>query len=178
MISPDPFPTAKTLRVKSHNIDDRIGYLIDEIQDGKRDPHIRNVAGKVLKDIYKVPSRDWWGEAKALFEFTRKHIRYTRDIRGVELYQRPRRSLQQGIGDCDDQTIFLGAALQSIGHPIMIKVIGLKGSPVFQHVYLLVGLPPDNPTEWRPLDPSRPEEAGWELPADKVGLNRLYEVED
>lgn len=177
MISPDPFPTAQTLRLKSRNIDDRVGYLIDEINDGKRDPHIRNIAGKAFA-LNEVKPRDWWGEAKALFEFTRDHIRYTRDIKGVELYQRPLRSLQQGIGDCDDQTIFLGAILQSVGHPIMIKVIGLKGSPVFQHVYLLVGTPPDDPKQWRPLDPSRPEAAGWELPADKVGLVRLYEVDD
>lgn len=172
----------RTFRVRSRNIDERIDQLIEQISEGKRDPYIRQIAGQVLTGkiagIEAVASRDWWGEAKALFEYTRQNIRYTRDPLEVELYQRPRRSLSQGIGDCDDQTIFLGAILQSVGYPVTIKVIGLKGSNVFQHVYLLVGLPPHDPKKWEPLDPSRPEDAGWELEEDKVGLERHYEVND
>lgn len=172
----------RTFRLKSRDIDERIDQLIEEILDGKRDPQIRKIAGQVLTGkiagIEAVAARDWWGEAKALFEYTRQKIRYTLDIANVELYQRPSRSLSQGIGDCDDQTIFLGSILQSVGFPIAIKVIGLKGSKVFQHVFLLVGLPPSDPKQWRPLDPSRPEDAGWELPADKVGLDRIYPVDD
>lgn len=163
--------------VKSRNIDDRISLLEWEIQQGKRDANIRRIAGQVLRKA-GVQARDWWGEATALFEYTRKAIRYTRDPAGVELFQSPARSVDHGIGDCDDQVIFLASVLQSVGFPVKLRVIGLKGSDQFQHIYLLVGLPPHNPTEFRPLDPSRPEKAGWELPENQRGLLRDYEVED
>ena len=165
----------KGMRVSSGDIDERISLLEDEIQQGKRDPNVRKIAGQVLK---KVPSRDWKAEAIALFEYTRKVIRYTRDPAGVELFQSPARALDHGIGDCDDQVIFLGSLLQCVGYPIMLRVIGLRGSDSFQHIYIMVGLPPHDPAEYMPLDPSRPEPAGWELPESQRGLLQDYIVED
>lgn len=165
----------KTMKLTSADIDERVSMIEYEIQQGKRDPNIRRIAGRVLKN---VPSRDWRAEAVALFEYTRDKIRYTRDPAGVELFQSPSRALDHGIGDCDDQVIFLGSLLQSVGYPVILRVIGLKGSDHYQHIYILVGLPPHDPKEYTPLDPSRPEPAGWELPADQRGLLQDYIVEE
>lgn len=158
-------------------IDERISLLEYEIQQGKRDPNFRQIAGKVLRKSGVKPT-DWEGEVKALFNYTRETVRYTLDPSGVELFQSPKRSMEHGIGDCDDQVIFLGCLLQVVGYPVKMRVIGLKGSDEFSHIYLLVGLPPENPTRFMPLDPSRPEDAGWELPENQRGLIRDYDVED
>lgn len=165
----------KTLKVLSTDIDDRISLLEWEIQQGKREADVRRIAGRVLKG---VPSRDWDGEVNSLFDYTRKVVRYTRDPAGVELFQSPMRAKDHGIGDCDDQCIFLGSLLASVGYPLKLRVISLKGVNHFQHIYLLVGLPPHDPQKYMPLDPSRPEPAGWELPKEQRGLLQDYVVEE
>ena len=141
-----------------------------------RDPNVRWIAGRELRKA-RVKPQDWRNEVIALFNYTRQAVRYTRDPDGVELFQSPARSLDHGIGDCDDQVIFLASLLRSVGYPIILRVIGLKGSDQFQHIYLCVGLPPHAPKEYMPLDPSRPEAAGWELPEDQRGLIQDYGVE-
>lgn len=156
-------------------MDDRVSWLVYEINVGKRSPSVRQIAAGVVK---KVPSREWKQEAVALFEWTRKNIRYTLDPNGVELFQSADRSLQEGIGDCDDQVIVLCSLLQCVGIPTRLRIIGLKGRKEFSHIYTLAGLPPEKPQIWMPLDPARPEDAGWELPAENRGLLQDYEVED
>jgi len=170
-----PSKRHKSVRVSSPDIDDRIALLEWEMQQGKREANVRRIAGQVLKG---VPSRDWEAEVKALFDYTRKVIRYTRDPAGVELFQSPTRALDHGIGDCDDQVIFLGSLLASVGYPLRLRVISLKGVDYFQHIYLLVGLPPHDPQKYMALDPSRPEPAGWELPDSERGLLQDYVVEE
>lgn len=173
-LSGKPTTPHRLRRIKVGDIDDRVGLLMEEVSQGKRNPDVRRIAGRELRKA-GVQSQDWEGEADALFEYTRKAVRYTRDPHGVELFQSPMRSKDHGIGDCDDQVIFLGSLLQSVGYPIMFRVIGLKGSDQFQHIYLLVGLPPENPTRYKAYDPSMKHEAGWELPAEKRGKLADYE---
>lgn len=167
----------KLRQVKVGNIDDRISYIEYQILQGKRSPDIRNIAGKALHAA-KVPSEAWEKEADVLFNFTRDNVRYTRDPHNVELFQSVERSLEHGIGDCDDQVIVLGALLQATGFPVVLRVIALKGSAQYQHIYLAVGLPPHSPTKYKPLDPSKPNPAGWEMPADQVGKSIDYVVGD
>ncbi len=163
------------LKFKSDNIDDRISWIEYEINVGKRSPNVRQIAADALRG---VPPRQWDKSAKALFEWTRKNIRYTLDPHNVELFQSADRSAQVGMGDCDDQSIMLSSLLQSVGIPVRLRVISLKGSKVFQHIYVLAGLPPNQPEKWLALDPSRAEKAGWELPESQRGLLRDYEVGD
>lgn len=160
---------------KSDNIDDRISWIEYEINVGKRNEDIREIAAAALRGM---PPREWKKEATALFEWTRKNVRYTLDPHNVELFQSARRSAEVGIGDCDDQAITLASLLQSVGIPVRLRVIGLRGSRQFQHVYILAGLPPDAPREWFPLDASREFAAGWELPESERGMLRDYDVDD
>jgi len=170
-----PSPEPKRYKFKSNDIDDRISWIEYEINVGKRTPGIRQIAADALRE---VPPRQWKKEAAALYDYTRQNVRYTLDPHGVELFQSAARSSQIGIGDCDDQSIFLSSLLQAVGIPVRLRVIGLKGQRKFQHIYVLAGLPPSNPSEWFPLDPSRDEGAGWELPESERGLLRDYDVDD
>jgi len=168
-------PPRKLYKFKSNDLDDRISWIEYEVNVGKRSPEIRDIAGQVLR---KRPPRKWEQSAKDLFQWTRTNVRYTLDPQNVELFQSAERSLQVGIGDCDDQAIMLGSLLQCVGIPVRLRVIGLKNEKQFQHIYVLAGVPPHNPKKWIPLDASRAEKAGWELPASQRGLLRDYEVED
>lgn len=175
-------PQLQAVTYKVADIDERVSYLINEINRGKRNPDVRRIAADVLSrkqgGQWLVAVRDHKAEAVALFHYVRDNVRYTRDTYAVELYQTAQRTLQLAIGDCDDMCILLGSLVQIVGLPLRIRVVGLKGQRVFSHVYLLVGLPPEHPTAWMPLDPSRPESPGWELPSSQRGLKRDYEVHD
>lgn len=165
--------------VESPDIDDRISWMIEEINEGKRDPRIRQIAGDILgkktkDDQWAVPERDWLGEIKAVFDYVRKNVRFTRDPHDLELFQKPRRTLETKIADCDDLTILSCALLQSIGYPVFIRVIGIN-SKSFSHVYLLVAYPPHEPKQVTPFDASRGEGVGWEL-KEGVTVKRDYEV--
>lgn len=166
-------------QVESGDIDDRISWLEMEVSEGQRSPRIRQIAGRILtgKTVsgdWSVPERDWEGEVDAAYNFVRQHVRYTRDIHNVELFQKPDRTLQLKIGDCDDLTILLGSILGSIGYPLRFRVVGLGGNS-FQHVYLLAGIPPHDVEKWKPLDPSRAEGPGWEV-TENVTIKQDYEV--
>lgn len=152
-----------------------MSWIEYEINVGKRLPEVRGIAATVVRP---VQVRDWKKEATALFEWTRKNIRYTLDPHGVELFQSTERSLQVGIGDCDDQAIMLGSLLQAVGIPIRLRVIALKGSDKFEHIYILAGFPPNSPRKWFPLDASREFDAGWELPESERGRLQDYDVDD
>lgn len=168
----------RSYHMQSGTIDDRIGRLEGEIDAGKRDANIHSLAASILGrksgGQWTVAERDWEGEIEAMFNYVRDNVRYTRDTTGVEVFRSPRRTLQLKIGDCDDLTILLGSLLQAVGYPVRVRVIGLRGTGTFQHVYLLAGTPPHDPKKWIPLDPSRPEGPGWEYPKSKVGLVRDY----
>lgn len=168
----------KTYQVKSPNIDDRVSWLILELEEGKRSERVRQIASEILtgknaEGDWQVAERDWNGELGAAFDYVRGKVRYTRDIHGVELFQKADRTLDLEIGDCDDIAILLGSILGNIGYPLMVRVIATGGND-FHHVYLVAGIPPHDPTKWVPLDASQSHGVGWEV--EGITKQQNYEV--
>lgn len=87
----------------------------------KTAPFVRETAMKVLA---RVPEKQWRKEAEALLRFVQEHIRYTKDVVGVETLQTPVQTLRIRQGDCDDQSMLLAALLMSTGHPAKFVAIG------------------------------------------------------
>lgn len=129
---------------------------------GKTDIRIRE---KALEITRYIRPKDWRGQVHALFEFVRDHIRYTRDIYGVETLHTAEQVLQAEQGDCDDKAILLASLLQSIGHPARFIAVGIR-SPQFEHVYVqtLIG------KRWVSLDATEPGPMGWEPPGIKTRM--------
>lgn len=120
----------------------------------KRDPAVRETA---LSLIAGLRPKDWRGEIKALFEFVRDHIRYTRDIRGLETLQIPTVTLDNSAGDCDDKSTLLAALLESIGHPTRFVAVGYSKPGAYSHVYVETKLG----ASWLPLDATVQRPLGW-----------------
>lgn len=120
----------------------------------KRDPMIRDTATSLVAGLRP---RDWTGEARRLYEYVRDHIRYTRDVSGVETLQTPPVTMEMEAGDCDDKSTLLAALLESIGHPTSFVATGYREPQVFSHVYVetLLG------KRWVPLDASTDKPFGW-----------------
>ncbi|RKX99285.1 hypothetical protein DRP77_13570 [Candidatus Poribacteria bacterium] len=182
LLRSEPLETMISRRVPVESIDDAARYIIEKIWEGRAHPVIHELASVILTrrtpdGRWVVPPKDWEAEVRAIFKFVQNAIRYTRDTYGMDTYRRAIRTLQLNMGDCDDQVILLGSLLQAVGYPIALKIVDTTDTPPgFNHIYLLVGLPPMNPRKWVPLDPTMPYDVGWEVPRYKVRDEVIYMV--
>jgi transglutaminase-like putative cysteine protease len=132
------------------------------IKAGKVDPMVMRAAHSI---IYTQPERDEIGEAAALYDYVRDHIRYVKDVHGVETLCAPAMTLQRMIGDCDDQTMLLCALAEAAGYPTRL-VMGAYSSDAFEHVFCEIHAA----GQWYACDPTeRAAHFGWS-PPDPVRL--------
>lgn len=130
---------------------------------GGADPVVIDAATRIVRAA-GVAGHDALGEIKALFEFCRDQVRYTRDPVGVELLQTPTRILRTRSGDCDDKSTLLAALLRAIGHPARVAFRAIAANPLFpgaySHVYVVV----THGGKKIALDPTPPRSrVGWEF---------------
>lgn len=126
-----------------------------EIRAGRESMAVRQMAETLVRNL---PQKDYLGEIKAIHAFVRDRVRYTRDIRQVELLHTAERLLQSRQGDCDDKSILVCALLESVGHKTGLIAIGpRKGA--FSHVFALVA-DPRQPGGFMPLECTEPWPAG------------------
>lgn len=108
--------------------------------------------------VFNEPAKDEAAEACALFQWVRDHVRYVRDVLGVETLSTPVITLKTRSGDCDDQSTLLATLYESIGYPTRFIVTGYTKPDMYEHVYLQVY----SGDEWISCDPTEPEPWGWE----------------
>lgn len=139
----------------------------DIINQSSRNSYVREWAKKIVS---RVEVNNKKGEAEAIFDFVRDHVRYTKDPAGFEYMQTPPVVLEdirlyqagQGdrpAGDCDDMTLLSLSLLKSIGFSVAIKVVSFHNHKKFSHVYGMTQIG----YEWVPFDCVRPDQhMGWE----------------
>ncbi len=161
--------------------DDRVELIAKNIQVGRVAPAVHVFAAQSLTDRcgdkWCVQPRNWLGEVKQIANHIAANVRYTLDTYGIDTYRTPTRTIQLALGDCDDMAALGGAVLQAVGYPIRIKVIQMQGQPDFHHIYLMVGIPPEEPEpeQWIPFDPTQPQNPVGYEPAGIID-SRLYNV--
>lgn len=176
--------------VEVNTIDDRLRLIVDQIRKDSASPRIEALADSVVTQVcgdqWCVAERDWNAEIAALFHAMRDPtspigVRYTLDRAPRPLeeggpivgdqFSSAEATIRRKRGDCDDMTIALGALAMSIGYPVKCRVVQTRGSSSWNHIYLLVGIPPENPTQWIALDPTEPNGPGWQVNgADRTAL--------
>jgi transglutaminase-like putative cysteine protease len=132
------------------------------VREYKKNMQIRSLAMQIVSD---VENKRWAEEAKALFHFVRRNIRFTRDINGVETIQTPLVTLQLGQGDCDDHSILLASLMESIGHPTRFIAVGFEPD-VYEHVFVESKIG----AEWTPFDTTEKHNPGWFPPGVQAKL--------
>jgi len=132
------------------------------ICEGAKDFAVRQKAIEIFRER-GVPAKDRMGEVRALFDWVRRNVRYTRDIYQVELLHTARRMLELQAGDCDDMTIVLGAMLKATGHPVRLCLVGFRPQSVhaYSHIYPEVNVR----GRWIPIDATIHYPMGWAPPA-------------
>lgn len=132
------------------------------IRDGAKDFYVRQKAIEIFR-VCRVPAKDRDGEVRALFDWVRRNVRYTRDIFRVELLHTARRMLELRAGDCDDMTILLGAMLLATGHPVRLALVGFR--PERPHIYTHIYPEVNIRGRWTPIDATVHRPLGWAPPA-------------
>lgn len=130
------------------------------VQEGRVDPDIRRTAVMVIRGAGVRP-RDQQGEAEALFDFVRSHLRFVRDPVGIEQLTTANGLLfDHQDADCDEFVTLLCSLAMSIGIPARLKVVRRGRSGPWRHIYCelqLAGF-------WTPADPTHPTHPlGWEV---------------
>lgn len=153
--------------------------LVDE---GKGDPVIRTKAFEITGGIPTDPRtglpnrRDYQKIADAVYTWMKQNIAYVNDPDGIEWLQTARKTMDQGFGDCDDQSVLAGALLSSIGVPVRFRVVKAnpKNKKAFSHVYLQYF----DKTRWNGFDPTLHTKAGDELADHQVFGSRTIDLSD
>jgi hypothetical protein len=139
-----------------------IKIMRDIVNTYKINLTIRQAAVSV---IYLTPAKDELAEVNALYCNVRDHVRYVRDIAGVETIMTPDITLRAKVGDCDDQSVLLASLLESVGYPTRFIVSGYSDPKRLEHVYLQTFAG----GQWIDLDPTESQYMGW-APPDPVVL--------
>jgi hypothetical protein len=192
--------TAKSVPVK--NIDERVAHIVHMIEKGREHPEIRKLAVQAISQrcgqrwctppgndraeinaIFRAAGSDPKRHEqilKGIFQDMKPRYRYCRDPIHRDLFQHPVRTLEFGGGDCDCATALFGSLAQSVGYPVRVGIIQTKGSPDWNHVYPVIGVPAEEPQKWVPMDLSMHHEKGpgWEAPKAMVLRVKDYEVPD
>lgn len=114
--------------------------------------------------------------ARAIFEWTRKNIRFVRDPVGHEVVSSAQYTLTHGFGDCDDiNAVLLPSLLGAVGiHTRLVTVATFPDDPAFTHIYCEAYL---DRSGWVPLDVARPNPQ-FGVTSRNVSRKRVWQIED
>lgn len=127
------------------------------VHQGMTDQFVNRTAIQIVRAA-GIQQFDFVGEIKAIYEWVKQNIRFTKDIAGVETLRTAREILLVRAGDCDDiNSILLSSLLATIGHDVRLVTISSDPSAprVFSHIYIEVEMG----GQWVPLDSARRDPA-------------------
>lgn len=120
-------PVTKKVNVKFIDVRPQLQGLDDEdairkradwfkmlVERGIKNPDVREKALDLVRDLKE---RDYLSELKAIWRYTRDHIRYVHDPLDADLYNDASVTMRLKQGDCDDKSILFCSLAKSIGHP-------------------------------------------------------------
>lgn len=161
-IAPAPFLSGRVVEIADGmaGTSETLARMRAMVRAYRSNLNIRRAAASI---VFLTPEKDDISECRALFEFVRDHVRYTRDIYDVETLSTPDKTLTGLIGDCDDQTVLLASLCEAVGYLTRFVVAGYSDPQQFEHVYMQVHCF----DQWVNCDPTEHEPFGW-APPDPV----------
>lgn len=177
---------------KVGSIKDRVGRIQDLVWKGVKDPQMRELAlaitghgektVKVDNRNYRVvgagcKDRDAECEARAIYNWMKKNIRYTGDVgpvkhgrngptETVDYFSSPAKTVRLGGEDCDSHVSLNATLLALNGFTAKARVTAEAKNADWSHIYTVFGMPKNNPTKWVASDTT--------LPGDKFGVEAPY----
>lgn len=144
-------------------IEQRLATIQELVYKSVQDPQMRKLALQITRGCKE---RDGECEARAVYDYVKRNIRYTGDIapirlhdgsvEGIDLYQSARRTLEIGGGDCDDQSILNATLLALNGITPILRVVATNKRGDWEHIYTGAVLPKYAPSKFFALDTTLP----------------------
>lgn len=128
------------------------------VREANDSPVPRDFVARVVREL-DVPERNPRALAEGIQQWVQRNIRYVREY--PEIIASPERTLEWGIGDCDDRTVLVASALRSARIPARAVFVGWKDGPgpvPFKHVYPQACLD----GHWVTVETVRPVPLGWD----------------
>jgi transglutaminase-like putative cysteine protease len=125
---------------------------------------------------HDLPERDPRAFVETLLRYVQEHVQFVRER--PERFASPLRTLEWGIGDCDDKAIVIATVLRSLRIPVRLKFLTFEqrdpsGTPIhYSHVYPEVKLN----GAWLAMESVRPMALG-EDPAHAAQQRGLVPIE-
>ena len=126
-------------------LDFRVNQLKKLIYEDMNHPKVRILAQQITKG-YNTNL----GKARAIYNWIKQNIHYTRDQENLDIYTRPSMLIELGRGDCDDSAMLFSSLAGIVGIPIKLKII-TQDKKVWSHVYPLA-----LNGKWLPYDAAAP----------------------
>ena len=125
-------PPASLVPIRSGDagVTDTLKLMAQVARQYKINPLLRQTSARIVQGC---PAKNERCEVSALQAWVSTNIRYTGDVLDYETIQTPDYTLQEGYGDCDDQSVLMATLLMAIGIPAAYCAMGVSGGP-FSHV--------------------------------------------
>ena len=126
-------------------LDLRVNQLKKLIYEDMNHPKVRILAQQITKS-YNTNL----GKARAIYNWIKQNIYYTREPDGMDIYLSPSRTIELGRGDCDEASSLFASLAGIVGVPVKLKIV-TQDRKVWSHVYPLA-----LNGKWLPYDAAAP----------------------
>jgi len=133
-ISTDP----EAYEVKIKDVEQTVEIIKALIKEHTKNPRLHLLVAELIRDC---PSKAYTCYLKRIVDFVRKNIKYVRDPQKLETLRSPIRTLELGMGDCDDHVILTGTLLRIAGFPVRIVLGDTNHDGKYEHVYVKAYIP-------------------------------------
>lgn len=148
-----------------------VANILKLIREGRADPRIREAAIGAVRAA-EIPFTAYPLVIKTIAEFVKENVGYARDPDRTDQIYPPWQILEEALTtdlgaavDCEDQACLAASLLESLNLNLPVKVVIVsKTGQLWDHVFLRVGYPPDNPTRWVSVDTTISPPSGREIP--------------
>lgn len=115
-----------------------------------------SIVRKAIEIVRGVPAFDEVGEVRAIYDWVRRNIRYTKDPTTKEKLYPPAELLKIRAGDCDDISTLINVFASALGYPARWITISTQADnpSEFTHVYSEIEVPAGS-GNWIALDAAR-----------------------
>ena len=151
--------------------DQTIKRMFELVGSAVTDPKFQELTYSIVGGL---PGKDYQGELRAILNWVKQNIRYTKDPYGVELVQDPWTTINRGRGDCDDMSILISAMGEVLGNPSRFITVSMRPDKEPGHVYSELNLK----SRWLSLDATVPgSSVGWK-PNTGITDRRIWTRQD
>lgn len=124
----------ETWQVAKNATPEQVAQIMrDVIRATSNDPQVRTISRQLLTDATNY--RDY---LQRLANYAYHHVYFFPDPVTDQIIRTPTATLREGIGNCVDYTVLIGALAYAAGLHVVIRIAQLSGQTNYGHVYPVI----------------------------------------